>query len=182
VTTSDVFHDRSRATRGVLLLATLLTLTACTARQSQDQYEERLDQAVATRTTVSGQLAGDDLADADAYAAAAAEVERAVDELDADAPPRNLQDAHERMVAGMQGLGVLLERLGRCEALARADEQDRRACRQAIGQDAYDTIRNDFDEANTIYRQEGVSVAGIGGDDDAGDDTLGEDPGGGDAL
>ena len=56
-----------------------------------------------------------------------------------------------------------------------------KACRQSIGQDVYDAIRNDFDEANTIYREEGLALPGLGGDEDA-EDSLGEDPEGGDEL
>jgi hypothetical protein len=81
----------------------------------------------------------------------------------------------------MEGLVTLLDRLGRCEALARASEQDRRACRQSIGQDVFDTIRNDFTEANTIYRQEGLSLSGQGGESEA-EDSLDDDPEGGDEL
>lgn len=158
-------------------------LAGCTARQSQDQYEERLEQAIAVRQNVSSQLESQQLGDAKAYEQASGEVLSALDELDADPPPRNLQDAHESMVNGMEGLATLLDRLGRCESLAQASEQDRRACRQSIGQDVYDEIRNDFDEANTIYREEGLSLPGLGGNEGAEDDLGGGgDPGEGDEL
>jgi hypothetical protein len=131
---------------------------------------------------VAQQLDQRTLADAGAFEAAAQEVRSSLDELDADPPPRNLQDAHESMVSGMEGLSTLLDRLGRCEALAQASQQDRRACRQSIGQDVYDAIRNDFDEANTIYREEGLSLPGLGGGENS-EDSLGEgDPEGGDEL
>ncbi|MCB0877809.1 MAG: hypothetical protein KDC46_02360 [Thermoleophilia bacterium] len=173
---------------GALALAIVLVLAiacaGCTPRQSQDQYEERLGNALAVRDSVSSELSGNQLTDAKAYDEAAAKVSAALDELDADPPPSNVKDAHERMVSGMEGLSVLLKRLGRCEALATASAQDRRACRQSIGQDVYDTIRNDFTEANTIYRQEGLSLAGLGsGDETGGGDSLGgENSDGGDEL
>ncbi|MCW2921187.1 MAG: hypothetical protein JWL76_1061 [Thermoleophilia bacterium] len=165
----------------MLLVALSLVLGGCAARQSQDQYEDRLEQALAVRSDVGQRLEQHSYADAQAYELAAQEVLGSLDELDADPPPRNLQHAHESMVSGMEGLSALLDRLGRCEALATASAQDRRACRQSIGQDVYDAIRNDFDEANTIYREEGLALPGLGGDEGAGD-SLGEDPEGGDEL
>lgn len=156
-------------------------LAGCTARQSQDQYEGRLEQALTVREATSQQLERRAFADAAAYELAAQEVVAALDELDADPPPRNLEDAHASMVSGMEGLSTLLDRLGRCEALLKASAQDRRACRQSISQDVYDSIRNDFAEANTIYREEGLALPGLGGDESA-EDSLGEDPEGGDEL
>ncbi len=149
--------------------------SGCTARQSQDEYEQRLDHAMTVREEVSAKLAAREYATPAQYDAASAKVADASDELDADAPPRKFEDAHDRMVDGMEGLSALLQRLGRCEALAKASDQDRRACRQSIGQDVYDTIRNDFAEADTIYGQEGISVPDSG-------DGDGQDPGGGDTL
>lgn len=170
---------------GRALLAVLVVVapfaTGCTARQSQDQYEGRLEQALQVRTDVSEKLQQRAFADANAYDIASQEVLSSLDELDADPPPKNLQAAHESMVSGMEGLATLLDRLGRCEALAKASDQDRRACRQSIGQDVYDAIRNDFAEANTIYREEGLSLAGLGGED-AAEDDLGAEPEGGDEL
>ena len=171
------------ARAGALLACACALAVGCTPRQSQDQYEQRLDNALTVRSEVSAALDSNQYRDAAAYDQAVVKVNAALDELDADPPPRNLVDAHERMVEGMEGLAILLDRLGRCEALLKASAQDRRACRQAIGQDVFDTIRNDFTEANTIYRQEGLSLPGLGGGDvDEGDDTLGEDPEGGDSL
>ena len=162
-------------------------LAGCTARQSRDQYGERLEQALATRAEVTGQMEREDLRSATEYARASHEVTASLEELDADPPPRGLGAAHERMVTGLEGLAALLARLGRCESLARASAQDRRACRQSIDQQVYDEIRNDFDEADTIYRQEGFSLSGLGGGGDEGGgggaaDALGDDPSGGDEL
>jgi hypothetical protein len=171
--------------RTVVLLAVACFVAAgCTARQSQEQYEERLDGALGTRDEVSGMLSGGGERTPEAFDAASDKVSIALDELDADPPPGNLQPAHDRMVEAMEALAVLLDRLGRCEALTAASEQDARACRQSIGQDVYDDIRNDFNEANTIYRQEGLSLARLGGEEDGGgaDDSLGEEPAGGDEL
>lgn len=168
--------------RGALLACCVLVAVGCTPRQSQDQYEERLEHAIAVRQGISVRLAQRELDSAASYQQAAMEVNAALDELDADPPPSDLQAAHDRMVEGMEGLAILLDKLGRCEALAQASAQDRRACRQSIGQDVYDTIRNDFTEANTIYRQEGLSLPGLGGEDEAQQDSLGEEPDGGDAL
>jgi hypothetical protein len=156
-------------------------VSGCTARQSQDEYEQRLERAVAVRDDVSARMNAHELETSADYDAASRRVGSALDELDADAPPRDLEDAHDRMVDGLDGLAALLQRLGRCEALAKASEQDRRACRQSIGQDTYDTIRNDFVEANTIYRQEGVSLPGLGSGGDAGPGEA-TDPEGGDEL
>lgn len=170
------------AHRGLLLACCALAAAGCTPRQSQDQYEERLAHALEIREQVSTQLAQRELDSAAAYDEAALQVNAALDELDADPPPRDLQAAHDRMLEGMEGLAILLDKLGRCEALAQASAQDRRACRQSIGQDVYDSIRNDFTEANTIYRQEGLSLPGLGGEDEAQQDSLGQEPEGGDAL
>ncbi len=174
---------QSLARIGALIACACALVAGCTPRQSQDQYESRLDYALKVRADVANALDSNAYKDAAAYDEAAQKVNSALEELDADPPPRNLQGAHERMVDGMEGLAILLGKLGRCEALERASAQDRRACRQSIGQDVYDTIRNDFTEANTIYRQEGLSLPGLGGGDvKEGADTLGEDPEGGDSL
>ena len=165
-----------------LAVAAALLASGCTARQSQDQYEERLDRSLQVRQDVSTKLEQRSYADAQAYEVASNEVLAALDELDADPPPRNLESAHDTMVSGMEGLATLLDRLGRCEALATASQQDRRACRQSIGQDVYDEIRNDFAEANTIYREEGLSLSGLGGEEGAGDSLGEETPEGGDEL
>ena len=153
----------------------------CTPRQSDAQYEERLDRALKARTAVTAQLDGGSLRTPEQYDAASRQMTEALDGLDADPPPRNAAAAHASMIAGMEGLAVLLGKMGRCAALAKASDQDRRACRQSIEQSVYDDIRNDFSEANTIYRAEGYSLSGLGSDDEAGD-SLGEDPEGGDEL
>lgn len=161
----------------------VLVASGCTARQSQEQYEERVIQALEVEREVGGQMDARQLNDAAAYDAAAARVAHSLDELDADPPPRNMRAAHDRMVEGMEGLHALLGRLGRCEALATASAQDRRACLQSIEQDVFDTIRNDFTEANTIYRQEGLALPGQGSEADAEQqDSLDDDSGKGDEL
>ena len=165
----------------ILLLATGLVLGGCTARQSQDQYEERLEQALVVRQGVSEQLDQDSLDDPEAFDFAGREVRGALDDLDADPPPRNLQGAHDRMVEGLEGMVVLLDRMGQCHGAAQASAGDRRVCRQAIRQDFFDEIRNDFDEANTIYQAEGLALPGLGGDEGAGG-SPGGDPEGGDEL
>jgi hypothetical protein len=167
-----------------LLVAACFIATACTARQSQAQYEERLERALDARDETSDMLSGGGERTPETFDAASDKVSSALDELDADPPPRNLQPAHDRMVEAMEALAILLDRLGRCEALKRASDQDARACRQSIGQDVYDDIRNDFNEANTIYRQEGLSLARLGGGEDGGgaDDSLDEEPAEGDEL
>lgn len=164
----------------VLVTCSCLVLAGCTARQSRDQYEERLDQALKARAEVTSQLDGQQLKSAEDYKAAAARVTAAMDALDADPPPRDVEAAHDSMLRGMDGLATLLSRLGRCEALGSVSEQDRRACRAAIDQTVYDEIRNDFREANTIYLEEGFSAPELGGESK--DDSSGEDPEGGDEL
>jgi hypothetical protein len=164
-----------------LMLLACLVLAGCTARQSRDQYEERLDQALKARADVTTRLDGQQLNSAEDYKAASKQITAAMDELDADPPPKDVEAAHDSMLRGMDGLATLLSRLGRCEALGSVSEQDRRACRKAIDQTVYDEIRNDFHEANTIYLEEGFSSPELGGDEDAGDST-GEDPEGGDTL
>lgn len=166
----------------MLLVVVSLVLGGCTARQSQDQYEGRLEQALKVRQETSQKLEQRAFADAAAYELASQDVLAALDELDADPPPRNLEHAHQSMISGLEGLSALLDKLGRCEALLQASAQDRRACRQSISQDVYDTIRNDFAEANTIYREEGLALPGLGSDEGAGDSLGEEDPEGGDEL
>ena len=146
----------------VACLVVGLVAAGCAPRQSRDQYQERLTAAVEIRTSTSTALTDHTFANAAAYDTAAQQVASAMDELDADQPPRGLGDAHDRMLAGLDGLQALLSRLGRCEALAANSAQDARACRQSITQDVYDEIRNDFSEADTIYRQEGLSLPGLG--------------------
>lgn len=171
--------------RAAACLLASFALVSCTARQSTDQYEARLTHAQDVQSDVARALQAGEYEDEDAYLAASERVGEALVELDSDAPPGNVQAAHDRMVEAMDGLAILLDRLARCERRIEASEQDRRACHQAIGQDVYDEIRNDFDEANTIYGQEGLPTIGGEGEDDTADqlpegsDQLGEDPGGG---
>lgn len=162
-----------------------LVVSGCTARQSRAQYEERLEQALEARAQATRQLDSDALTTQAQYDAAAAKVAAALEELDADPPPSDAEPAHDRMIDGLEGLSALLGRLGRCTALGEASDQDERACRASIGQGVYDEIRNDFGEANTIYREEGFSLPGLGSAEDApggGGDSLGTDPEGGDEL
>ena len=183
-------HNSLRKTGAVVALALVcaVVLVGCAARQSDGQYQERLEQALAIRIEVTNRLEREEFDDRAAYEAAAEQVRTALDELDADPPPRGIQQGHERMIAALEGLSTLLVRLGRCEALGERSEQDGRACRQSIGQDVYDEIRNDFGEADTIYREEGFTLPGLGGGTDEGDgadggDTLdGEDAAGKDEL
>lgn len=165
----------------VVLVLACFVATGCTARQSQSQYEDRLEQALAVRTDVTGKLDSGQLRTPADFDAAEKRLLAALDELDADPPPRDAEAAHASMVSGLEGMAALLGRLGRCEALAKVSEQDRRVCRQSIDQSVFDEIRNDFAEANTIYRAEGYSLSGLGGDDEAGG-GLGKDPEGGDEL
>lgn len=162
--------------------AVLLLASGCTARASQEQYEERLERALQVRDEVLGQLDQRELVGEQQYDDAAAKLRSARQQLDEDAPPKPLEPAHEVLLDALSGLERLLDRLGRCEADPKATEQQLVACRQEIGQDAYDTIRNDFAEANTIYRQEGLSLAGLGGDGSQGEVNIGEGPEGGDEL
>lgn len=178
----------SLVVRACALACALVVLAGCQARQSQEQYEERLGAVALVRAEVVEGLERGKYADAEAYERASERVSAAIEQLDVDPPPRALRTAHDRMIGGMGGLAILLDRLARCEERAEASQQDRRACRQSIGQEAYDAIRNDFEEANTIYREEGVPIdgdegaggGGFGGD--GGGDSLDEDPEGGDAL
>ncbi|MBC7460000.1 MAG: hypothetical protein H7287_01425 [Thermoleophilia bacterium] len=153
----------------IFLALVALVTSGCAARQSRDQYQDRVTRAVEVRTAVSDSLARHQLAGQVAYDQASERVAGAMDELDADPPPRGLGDAHSRMLDGLDGLQALLGSLGRCEALSKASQQDARACRQSISQDVYDEIRNDFTEADTIYRHEGLSLPGLG----AGGSTAG---------
>lgn len=150
--------------RRAVLVAVIVLLAAiaggCTQRQSQDQYEERLQDAVEARDQAVDQVTYGKLTDDTQYAEAIKRVRHASDELDADAPPKQLEAGHERMVAGMAGLARLLELLQRCDA--HDTSEARLQCRSDIEPDVYDTIRNDFEEANTIYRQEGLSIADSG--------------------
>lgn len=165
----------------VLVLA-LALLAGCTARQSHEQYEKDLGAALSARSQVIRQIDAGSLETAAQYEEAARTVNEALERFDAEPPPKDVQQAHEQMVAGLEGLAALADRLGRCERLAKdTSERDARACRQAIGQSVYDEIRNDFGEANTIYLEEGFSLPGLGAEDEAGD-SLDGNPEGGDEL
>lgn len=163
----------------LLVVAAATSLTGCTARQSRDQYEERLAQAVAVRQEVSSQLDDGTLKEPAQFEAAASKVQSSLEDLDADPAPRGLDAAHDSMISALDGLGALLGRLGRCARLSDTSEQDARACRQSISQDVYDQIRNDFREADTIYREEGLSVPGLGASEDDGTSTGSDVLGGG---
>ena len=159
----------------LLIVLSCTLLAGCQARQSDDQYADRLEQAVAARSEAIAALDGKKLVKRADYDAAAAQLDSAIGELDADPPPRSVQDAHERMLGAMEGLSTLLGRLGRCDELGTRSQQDGRACRASIDQDVYDGIRNDFGEADTIYRAEGFSPPGLGGGEDGGGGASGGD-------
>jgi hypothetical protein len=146
----------------LFVVALAVAVAGCTPRQSRDQYQDNLSAAIEVRTTVSAALTNHTYTTAAAYDQASDQVTSTIGQLDADKPPRGLGDAHQRMLDGLDGLQALLSRLGRCEALTTASRQDSQACKQSITQDVYDEIRNDFTEADTIYRQEGLSLPGLG--------------------
>lgn len=174
-----MLHPRGSRWRVALLLAcACVTLAGCAARQSKEQYQERLEAAGKVRQQVSVRVNGDQLSSEGDYAEAARSLREAADELDSDRPPRNVEPAHDAMVQGLEGLADLLELLAACEGRS---DQERRACRQDISQEVFDEVRNDFGEANTIYRQEGFSLPGAG-DGNGADDGPGVDPEGGDEL
>ena len=179
-------RPRPSTLRACALLAcavACLVLAGCTGRQSREQYEERLDNALKVRTEVVASLDAKELDSSAEYKDASTRIIAALDELDADPPPKDVTAAHDSMLRAMDGLATLLDRLARCEKLGEVSEQDRRVCRTSIDQGVYDEIRNDFHEANTIYLEEGFSLPGLGGEEGAGgDDSLGEDPEGGDEL
>ena len=170
----------------VLLVACAAVLASgCTARQGDEEYADRLGRALTVRNEVVQQLDGDKLGDERGYREAASRVRGALEELDADAPPKRYDRAHEVLVGALDGLSVLLGKLGRCEALEKTARQDARACRQAIGQDVFDTLRDDFRESDAIYRTEGLSLPQLGGEDEqsgsGGGDVL-DAPAGGDGT
>lgn len=146
----------------VLGIVAVAVSSGCAPRQSRDQYQDRLTGAVSTRLSVSDALSKQAYTTKEQYEAAAQRVATAKHQLDTDQPPRGLSDAHQSMLDGLEGLQALLSRLGRCAALADHAEQDARACRQSISQGVYDEIRNDFTEADTIYRHEGFSLPTTG--------------------
>lgn len=174
-----MLHPRRSRWRVALLLACAsLTVAGCAARQSKEQYQERLEAAGGVRQQVSVRVNGDQLSSQGDYEEAVRSLREAADELDSDLPPRNVQAAHDAMVQGLEGLADLLELLATCEGRT---DQERRACRQDISQEVFDEVRNDFDEANTIYREEGFSLPGAGSEEGA-DSGPGADPEGGDEL
>lgn len=172
--------------RTILVIAcSLAVAVGCTARQGEEEYADRLGLALTARNDVVQQLDGGQLDDERALRGAASRVRGALEELDADAPPKRYESAHELMVGALDGLSVLLGKLARCEALEETSRQDGRACRQAIGQDVFDSLRNDFRESDAIYRTEGLSLPQLGGGDEepgsGGGDVL-DAPAGGDGT
>jgi hypothetical protein len=157
-----------------LLTMSVVIAAGCTARQSREQYEERLASATDVRIQITKALTSNQFTTQEQYTEAAASVADALAALDADAPPQAVAAGHERMVEALEALEILLTRRGRCAALERVSAQDARACRMSIEQSVYDEIRNNFGEADTIYREEGYSLTGIpdgdGGTSDGGDE------------
>jgi hypothetical protein len=154
-------------------VALLLTAPGCTARQSEAQYEERLAAALEVRTEAARGLEQSSYTTAAQWRGAADRVSDAAIELDADPPPRRAEAAHDRFLSGMEALAGLLSRRGRCAGLQLRQPKDAAACLRGIDQSAYDTVRNDFAEADSIYREIGFALPGMGG---------GADDGSGDAL
>ena len=162
----------------VIAASACLVLAGCSARQSKEQYEEHLADAMKVRTEVTSGLDAQQFESPAQFEEASKRIAAAREDLDEAPPPRNLQGAHDAMLRGMDGLADVLDQLGQCAAL---DTNQQASCRRAIDQSVYDEIRNDFDEANTIYQAEGISSVGDGGDEETGD-SPGEDPEGGDEL
>lgn len=156
--------------------ATCLLVTGCaTTRQSESEYTKRLDTALEARNGAIDQLDARKLEDEADYRSMQDRVQGALQDLDVEAPPKAYVKAHQIQVDALDGLAVLLGKLGRCEALEERALQDARACRQSIGQDVFDTLRNEFTESDAIYRQEGLSSPALGGEDDDQADSNGGD-------
>lgn len=176
--TNVAARTRILARLGVACCAVLLA-AGCTSRQPEGEYVDQLERALAARNDVIRQLDEGELGDASMYDAAADDITEAMDQLDVEPPPKRYEDAHELLVQALDGLAVLLGKLGRCERLAVDRPQDARACRQSIGQDVFDGLRNDFRESDAIYREEGLTMSQLAFD---GQGDAGSSSGKGDVL
>lgn len=161
MTRPAVTVTRSRTTAvAMTLLATAVLGAACTARQSDDQYGERLEVAIATREDVRSRVSSDALTSAADLRSAGRDLDEVADDLDVDPPPQAVEQGHERMLDGMEALRVLVQRLATCVSGGAPVGRTVRMCRNRIDQSVFDDIENDFAEADTIFAAEGFEVPG----------------------
>lgn len=140
-----------------VLIATAL-LGGCTNRESSDAYEERIAKIYTLRTATISGLASASQTDVDQYAEAQRKISQAAEQLEAVDPPRDVQQAHDRYVEALYGLSKLLANLADCGRAESGGDDAARACRRKLSGERIDEVRNDFAEADTIYRHEGYKL------------------------
>lgn len=150
----------------------------CTSRQTEAEYTTNVQRALTTRNKVSDALDKGDLRTSDQLREASEEVASARSGLDSSPPPATFTAAHNKFVETLDGFETLIRRQLRCAELDRYAAQDARACRLSIKQSVFDELRNDFREADAIYRNAGLTLEGLRDEEpdsvDEGGDVLGE--------
>lgn len=149
---------RRSAVLCVVLLTAAVAAGACAERQSEDQYQQNLTKLYAERQQVLRELPEQHDADVAFFADAQKRISTAASDLAAIQPPKHVQQAHDRHVEGLRGLSRLLGQLADCARLEQASPGGGRTCREQIDQADLDEVRNDLDEADTIYREQGFKL------------------------
>lgn len=148
---------------GVLPLVALLAVASgvgvgCAERQSEGQYEDTIKTMHTERTMILRQLTPERSRDLTWLSTSQGKVEGMGRDLEAIQPPAVIESAHDRHVEGLDGLARILSRLADCARLEKRERARGEECRGKINQLELDEVRNDLDEADTIYREHGLKL------------------------
>jgi hypothetical protein len=157
--------SRARRLARVVLLALAAALLAagCQGRLNDEQYQKQLDTVQRLRMTTLRGLPDHDLGDVQFFAKSSTQLSDAASQFDDVKPPGHVRLAHEKYVEALAGMGRVLGRFADCARLQARQPRAAVQCRRKIDQLEIDKVQNDFTEAETIYRQEGLSVREVAG-------------------
>jgi hypothetical protein len=147
--------------RGALAVVVLAgaVAAACGGAMPRAQYERELGKIHDKRNQAVGQLNSAEPDDVQFFVDTQRDMQLAAQDLDRIRPPGDLKQAHKAYVESLYGLAQVLGRLADCARLGKRDEQAARDCRRKIDQSLLDEEQNDFDEAYTIYREQGFKLS-----------------------
>lgn len=147
-------------TVGMTLLAGLVAALSagCAERVSHQQYQKQLDRTAEEVSIVTRDIAQRPSTDTRWFALHEQRLRDMADDLKATDPPSDVTQAHETWVDGVRGLSRLLGTIGDCARLEQSTSGAADPCRRAIGESRLDEVRNDLDEARTIFRDAGYRV------------------------
>jgi hypothetical protein len=135
-----------------------LVLVGCAERQSRTQYEQTVKHARTARIGVLEEMGRRKPDDEAFFKQSQERMRTAAQDLAAVSPPSDVQSAHDTHVDGLKGLAKILGEFAICARIQMKDAGEGSACRKRIDSLEIDEVRNDLEEADTIYRQKGYDI------------------------